>query len=627
MTANTLWGRGLARLFVGGCAVLGAAVPSWAASPSVEKMLEYKPRQEAVITVPSATEAARCTVELDKGKDGGSGWVLKDGAGKTLRRFYSSTPRGAVDLYSYYKDGAEVYREVVSGGARQPNQFRWINAGGSKWGVDVDGDGKIDRWQSISVEEVSQELMRAIGTKDQRRLEALLVTDADLAELGIAGDLADGIKARRKEIAKKFEATCAKLTKLDAEANWLHIETAAPERLLAEQIGAKADLIRHARGTVLFEKKGASDWFQTGPLVKVGDAWKIIDAPVPGATVPDDGKAEDKGMSVDPAAQKLIEALTDLDKERVPEGEAGARHHLKRADLLERIVAAVKATEREQWYRQVADSLSSAAQAEGKMDGSGGRRLMSLEEQIAKAVPGSNLAGYVVFRRLQAGYSSALAGAKGDGFDKVQKAWMEQLTAFVKAYPKAEDTPDAMLQLGMVCEFLGKEVEAKNWYAHLAKAFPGKPQAAKGEGAARRLGLEGETMRLAAPLLSDSGTPFDLDQLRGKVVVVYYWASWNGSASADFAKLKSVLDKGEGKVAVLGVNVDEKADEGRAFARKHDAPGTHVFTPGGLESKLATQYGVMVLPGVFIVGKDGKVINKAAQMGTVEDEVKKALKK
>ena len=204
---------------------------------------------------------------------------------------------------------------------------------------------------------------------------------------------------------------------------------------------------------------------------------------------------------------------------------------------------------------------------------------------------------------------------------------MEQLTAFVRTYPKAEDTPDAMLQLGMVCEFLGKEVDAKNWYLNLAKAFPGKPQAYKGEGAARRLGLEGQTMRLAAPLLNDSGTPFDIDQLRGKLVIVYYWASWNGSATSDFAKLKSILDKGEGKVAVLGVNVDSKPEEGKAFAQKHSVPGTHIYTPGGLESKLATQYGVMVLPGVFLVGKDGKVLNKAAQMGNIEDEVKKQLKK
>ena len=146
-------------------------------------------------------------MELDKAKGGtGSGWVLKDGNGKTLRRFYSTTG-GSVDLYSYYKDGVEVYRETVSGGARQPNQFRWINAGGSKWGVDLDGDGKIDRWQAISVEEVSQELMRALATRDAKRLEALVVTDADLAALGLGGPAAETIRAKRKEMAKKFEAT------------------------------------------------------------------------------------------------------------------------------------------------------------------------------------------------------------------------------------------------------------------------------------------------------------------------------------------------------------------------------------------------------------------------------------
>jgi glutamate synthase domain-containing protein 3 len=54
--------------------------------------------------------------------------------------------------------------------------------------------------------------------------------------------------------------------------------------------------------------------------------------------------------------------------------------------------------------------------------------------------------------------------------------WEEYRPKFVKVYPKSEDTADAMLQLGMVCEFLGKEVEAKNWYAQLAKNFADKPR-------------------------------------------------------------------------------------------------------------------------------------------------------
>ncbi len=634
MTAFSVWGsaacwrRAMARLFVGGCVVLGASV-AVAAPPTADKMLEYTPKQDAAVSTPAAADLARCTVEMEKTKSGvGSAWVLKGPDGRMLRRYYSSSGKN-VDLYSYYKDGVEVYRETVSPGATKPDGFRWINTAGSKHGVDVDKDGKIDTWQSISVEEVSQELMKALATKDLYRLQALLVTDADLAHLGITGEMAESIKSKRKDIKTRFDSCTAKLTKLDGKANWLHVETPAPECLPADATGAKADVLRYSRGTVLFESGGASDWFQTGPMIKVGNAWKLIEGPVPGAapTVDDRGMSggADSAVTVDPAVQKLVEALTDLDK-KGPGADAAA-HHIARADVLERIIAAVKPTQRDPWIRQVADSLSSAAQAQAKADGTGLSRLGVLEAQLVKYMPGSDLAAYVTFRKLQSAYSIALSTGGEKKFDEIQKAWLEQLTAFVKAYPKSEDAPDAMLQLGMVCEFLGKEVDAKNWYLTLAKNFSGKPQAAKGEGAARRLGLEGQTMRLAAPLLTDSGTPYDIDQMRGKMVIVYYWASWNGTAKDDFAKLKSAVDKSEGQAALLCVNLDNTPSEGKAFLEKHSLPGTHLYTPGGLDSKLASQYGVMVLPSVFLVGKDGKVVNKAAQVGTVEDEVKKALKK
>lgn len=632
MTAFSVWGsaacwrRAVARLFVGGLVALGASVAG-AASPTAEKMLEYAPKQDVAVSTPAAADLAKCTVEMEKARAGaGSAWVLKGPDGKLLRRYFSSTGKN-VDLYSYYRDGVEVYREAVSPGAAKPDHFRWINSGGSKHGVDLDRDGKIDTWQAISVEEVSQELMKALATKDLYRMQALLITDADLTYLGVPAEMAEAIKARRKDVKARFEACAAKLTKLDAKANWLHVETPAPECLPADLTGAKADIIRYTRGTVLFESGGASDWLQTGPMIRVGNAWRLVEGPVPGAAPVADERpgGGEASMPIDPAVQKLVEALTALDK-KGPGADAAA-HHIARADLLEKVIAAVKPTQRDPWIRQVADSLSSAAQAQGKADGSGLTRLGSLEGQIVKYMPGSDLAAYVTFRKMQAAYSIALNTSGEKGFEKVQKDWLDQLTAFVKAYPKAEDTPDAMLQLGMVCEFLGKEVDAKNWYLTLAKSFAGKPQAQKGEGAARRLGMEGQVMELAGPLLTSPATSFDISQLRGKVVIVYYWASWNGTAREDFSRLKAVLDRSEGQAALLCVNLDSTAEEGKAFLEKSSLPGTHLFTPGGLDSKLAAQYGVMVLPSAFVVGKDGKVINKAAQVGAIEDEVKKAVKK
>ncbi|MFQ3652143.1 MAG: thioredoxin-like domain-containing protein, partial [Gemmataceae bacterium] len=365
-----------------------------------------------------------------------------------------------------------------------------------------------------------------------------------------------------------------------------------------------------------------------GQLIQVGPAWRLIDAPTPGATPVVEDRAIAGALNVDAATQKLLTELGELDKANPGHsGPEAEKHHLARANLLEKIIASVKPNERDPWYRQDADSLSSAAQAAGTANSEGMKRLVKLETEMVKYLPGSNLAAYITFRRLQAEYSIALNKASGEEFGKIQQAWMEKLTEFVKLYPKADDTADAMLQLGMVCEFLGKEVEAKNWYNQLAKNFAGKPQAAKGEGAARRLGLEGQTFELAGPILGNPEVPYDVQQLKGKLVIVYYWASWNSQAASDFAKLKALLDKSEGQVAILGVNVDSSAAEGAAFAQKHNAPGKHLHTPGGLDSKLANQYGIMVLPSILVIGKDGKVLNKAAQISTLDDEVKKALKK
>ena len=448
----------LARFVLGGCVFLGGSWAAWGA-PAVSKMLEYKPRHDVAYSTPALADQANCKVELVKGK-AGSGWALKDAQGKLVRQFYSSDGRN-VDTYSYYRDGVEVYREIVTPGSRSADQFRWLNAGGAKWGVDEDRNGTIDSWKAISPEEVGQEVLKALATRDLARLQALMVTDADLLALGLPADAADAVRAKRAGVKAKFEATIAKLTKLSEKAEWTHLETGLPQCLPAEQTGAKADVYRHTRATVLFQVGEANEWFQVGTMYLVGSAWKVVDAPSPGAGYSEepDGKsgAPAGGIGIeDPKTLKLVEVLTEHDKKAVPAGAGAVAHHVARADLLEKIVYSADPKQRDPWIRQLADSLSSAAQAGTSAEAPAVVRLDSLEKQLVKAMPGSNLTAYVAFRRMQADYSVKLGKGEKD-FNKVQQDWLEKLTGFVKAYPKGEDTPDAMLQAGMVCEFLGKD--------------------------------------------------------------------------------------------------------------------------------------------------------------------------
>jgi thiol-disulfide isomerase/thioredoxin len=272
----------------------------------------------------------------------------------------------------------------------------------------------------------------------------------------------------------------------------------------------------------------------------------------------------------------------------------------------------------------VADSLSTAAQKSPPGDKAAFNRLTSLEKQLASAMPaGSNLPGYVTFREIQADYAIRSAAKAND--PKLQEYYLDRLAKFVQAYPRADDTPDVLLQLGLTNEILSKEVEAKSWYNQVVRNFADKPQAAKARGALARLELEGKPLQLAGPTLQDPNVAFDVEQLRGKVVVVYYWASWNTQAPGEFARLKALLDANKG-VALVSVNLDNTLEEARGYLQRAPAPGTHLFQAGGLEGKLATDYGIQALPTMFLVGKDGKVVSRNMQIGNLEEEVKKQLK-
>src|SRR5581483_933447 len=116
----------------------------------------------------------------------GSGWVLKDESDNLLRKFFDSNDDGRVDVWSYYKDGAEVYSEIDTTYTGKPDQYRWLNAGGMKWGVDETKEGRIKYWKAISPEEVSQELLQALIAHDQARFQALVVSETEIKALGLA---------------------------------------------------------------------------------------------------------------------------------------------------------------------------------------------------------------------------------------------------------------------------------------------------------------------------------------------------------------------------------------------------------------------------------------------------------
>ncbi|MEZ6142847.1 MAG: thioredoxin-like domain-containing protein [Zavarzinella sp.] len=626
--------RLFASLFiVGGFNQFAHAAPP----PAVNDILAFKPRIGGVeITIPAGAQLSACKVEAAKKGDSVIGWILTDGNGNTLRKFVDASGSGQINTWSYFRDGVEAYREIDSNNNNRVDQYRWLGKNGSKWGVDVDEDGKIDSWLAISPEEVSQEILAAIGTRDFERVKALMLTQKDVETLGLPPAELSRLNEKMAAAGADFQKTCAALVNVDDKAVWLHLETRKPETLAADELGSKIDLIRYPHATILAQVGNGTDTktqnIQTGELIQVGRAWRIVQAPYGG--LPEEAVASNNigGVRIPAGAEKFIEELKTHDTNAAPADRAQLTdYHLKRAAILEKIVALIKPDDRanrDVWVRQVAESYAAAAQ---QLDGTALQKLDGLRQQLEKTNDPESvkLLAYVTFRTLTANYAIRLAQFASQkepnpqDMQKLQDDWKATLTKFVSDFGTADDTPDAMMQLGMVYEFAGKEDEAKKWYELLIKNFDRHPLARKAQGCLTRMNLEGKQLELVGKTLAGNQS-FDVKALAGKVVVVYYWASWNGTAMDDFKKIRIAMAQYK-NVELVGVNLDNNPASAIDFLKQNEiGNGVHIHETGGLESGLATQYGITVLPNIFITNAQGIVVDRSAQATTLIDDLKKA---
>jgi peroxiredoxin len=577
------------------------------------------------VSTPQPADAARCTVAPIPGKDPKTpmGYVVRDAAGRPVRQFVSYDGK-SFNIIAFYVDGAEAYREVYPPESNQAYQFRWLGANGTKWGLDKDRDGRIDEWVVISPEELSQELLQAVLNRDPKRVEALTLNKANLDSIGLQGAEAQKLLDRAAGVAGRINKAADEL-KAAPGAEWVHLQLGIPQTTPGDAIGARDDLVIHRTGTVIVKDGANSKTLQTGELVQIGRAWKLLEGPVVGAV------GEAAGPS--PVIPEIQDLVAELDKtDRNPPGTSIpeiAAHNAKRAAVLEQIVARIPADKqqvRETWTRLLLDSHSAAAES-GKTDGPHLVRLKQFKEAFA-GKPG-NIGAYAWFRYLLTEHSIAQRDAKPGELQQLQEKWRTDLEEFVKANPGADDTPEATLRLGMAYEFLltkEGDAKAKEWYDRLAKNHAGHPHAAKAAGAVKRLESEGKTLEVSGPTLAN-GQPFSTSSLAGKVVVVYYCANWSSTLPDDARKLRSLVKEyGPKGLELVVVSLDNDARTASETVAAHQLPGTVLFAPGGLDnSPLAAQYGVLVAPQIFIANKEGKVVTRNAQAANLDDEVKKLL--
>ena len=113
-----------------------------------------------------------------------------------------------------------------------------------------------------------------------------------------------------------------------------------------------------------------------------------------------------------------------------------------------------------------------------------------------------------------------------------------------------------------------------------------------------------------------SGQPTDarlpalsLAALRGKVVIINFWASWCSDCRPEMRALEELHREFSARgLAVVGVNVREAPETARRYAHELSTSLPLLLDPDGTINAL---YGVIGVPTSFVVGRDGRAVGFA----------------
>ncbi|WP_432798505.1 redoxin domain-containing protein [Poriferisphaera sp. WC338] len=95
------------------------------------------------------------------------------------------------------------------------------------------------------------------------------------------------------------------------------------------------------------------------------------------------------------------------------------------------------------------------------------------------------------------------------------------------------------------------------------------------------------------------------EKLRGKIVILDFWATWCPPCVDSMPHMKELYKATHGKgVVIIGISLDRRGRDVSTFVRKNG-----ISWPQMLDSKrtMTEQFGVSGIPRVFIMGPDGKV--------------------
>jgi thiol-disulfide isomerase/thioredoxin len=199
---------------------------------------------------------------------------------------------------------------------------------------------------------------------------------------------------------------------------------------------------------------------------------------------------------------------------------------------------------------------------------------------------------------------------------------------FAKALTAVPKFPGAMYADGLALAHLKQDDAAKARFQDFAKMRgPDDPDRQRALRYIDEPALARARMAPPFAITAIDGQRVSLDNLKGKVVLIDFWATWCPSCREALPHIRKIAQNFKGQpFVVLSVSLDDDEQKWKDFVIKNEMTWIQ-YRDGGFSGPVSELFAVRAIPQTFTIDADGVLQDQAIGDASIEGKLKKLIAK